>query len=241
VPITTPGAVASRPGSLAIPKSASRAAPRASNRTFAGFTSRCTRPRACAAPNASATSAPTRAASAGGSGPAARRSASEPPSQYAMAMYGRPPSASPTSWTGATCGWSRPAAARASTTKRARDAASAASPQSSRRNLSATGRSRRSSWASHTVAMPPAPSRRTSRYGPTRVPASNAAPGPGPRAGGASARPTRRKSPASASAPSSATSSRASSGASRAMAASRSARGVAGSAASSPKSVGRDG
>jgi hypothetical protein len=63
--------------------------------TLAGLMSRCTSPSACAAASAADTSAPTRIANRGGTGPASSRSCSVPPRTSSITTYGtQAPSAS---------------------------------------------------------------------------------------------------------------------------------------------------
>ena len=100
---------------------------RASTKMFAGLTSRCTSPAACAASSAEATGEMNAAARPGASAPSrcstSRRS---PPWTNRIAMNSTP-SASPASYTGMMCGSSTAAAARDSAINRRRNAGSAAS------------------------------------------------------------------------------------------------------------------
>src|SRR6266702_4016413 len=70
-----------------MPKSTSTALP-ATMKTFAGFTSRWTMPRVCAASSAASRSRPSLRTSLAGSGPCRRRWATVSPSRYCMVQFG---------------------------------------------------------------------------------------------------------------------------------------------------------
>ena len=92
---------------------------------FAGLTSRCTRPAACAESSAEATAETIAATCAAGSWPSRfSRPCTSPPATYRIAMYSTPP-ASPASKTGMMCGSSTAAAARDSWMNRSRNDSSA--------------------------------------------------------------------------------------------------------------------
>ncbi len=153
------------PSIMAIPKSVSTTRPPASSSTFAGFTSRCSTPTACAARSARSTRPPMRAASLACSAPSCRSTASrDSPRTSSITIQGRP-SCSTTSCTVMTFGWLIRAAARASCFRRAyRTRTSASSiPSGARTSLAATSRSSTSSTASQTTPMPPRPSCSRSR------------------------------------------------------------------------------
>ena len=80
-----------------------------SMRTFPGFTSRWTKPRACAASSASAACATMRAARAGSSPPLAASCLRSVPATKRIVTYSESPS-SPASKIGITLGWSIDAA-----------------------------------------------------------------------------------------------------------------------------------
>ncbi len=162
---------------LAIPKSDRYTWPGrpgcASTRMFAGLTSRCTSPAACAASSAEATATMSSAARAGAGAPSRasipRRS---PPRTKRIAMNSAP-AASPASYTGMMCGSSTFAAARDSARNRRRNAGSAA--RAGPRIFSATSRSSRTSRARNTTAIPPVPASASSRYPATSEPGRNPA------------------------------------------------------------------
>ncbi|MCP9944909.1 hypothetical protein LUX12_09185 [Streptomyces somaliensis] len=153
------------PASWAIPKSVRTTRPVASSTsTLAGFRSRWSTPIACAARSADSSARPILAASRASTGPrAAIRSASDTPSTNSITMYGTP-SSSTTSWTQTMCGWWTRATARAS-----RSVVSTAAspplgtPASTWSSFTATGRPSSSSWARHTVPIPPRPNRASRR------------------------------------------------------------------------------
>ena len=105
----------------AMPKSVSSTWPSSASITFAGFTSRCTIPAACAASSASSSAAATRAACATDSGPyCSTCSSSVWPATSCITVHGTP-SSTTTSCTATTFGWSRSRAAlRASRSARRR-------------------------------------------------------------------------------------------------------------------------
>ena len=141
---------------------------RTSTRMFAGLTSRCTSPAACAVSRAAATDDTIAAARPGESPPVRRtRHRASPPGTYRIAMNSAP-LAWPASNTGMMCGSSTAAAARASRRKRRRNTSSVA--RAGARIFSATHRSSPSSHARNTTAIPPAPTRFSSRYWATREP-----------------------------------------------------------------------
>jgi hypothetical protein len=146
------------PAAAAIPKSTTLA-PVGVTITFAGLMSRCTRPSACAAASAEATSPQIRKTARGGSGPNATRWARVGPLTSSITTYGRhapPESDSPKSYTWAMLGCDSVAAARASSRIRARDCGSPANRPAS--SFTATDRPSTSSRARQTTAMPPLPS-----------------------------------------------------------------------------------
>src|ERR1022692_2241800 len=149
---------------------------RTSTSMFAGFTSRCTSPAACAESRADATAEMIAVARAAGSGPSRSTSPpTSPPGTNRMAMN-KNPSVSPASYTGMMCGSSTAAAALDSLMNRFLKASSAARAGDS--TFSATRRSSRSSTALKTTAIPPAPIRSSSRYPATSDPAANLASSP---------------------------------------------------------------
>ena len=142
---------------------------------FAGLTSRCTSPAACAASSADATGETIAAARGAESGPIRRtRLYTSPPGTRRIAMNSAPAAVSPASNTGMMCGSSTAAAARDSRMNRCRDSPSPASAGA--RTFSATSRCSRSSRARNTTAIPPWPICSSSQYPAIRE--SAAKPGP---------------------------------------------------------------
>lgn len=152
------------PSTWAIPKSVRTTRSPVPSMTLSGLTSRCRMPIAWAAISASRTARPIRAASRGSRVPSWRRSPSDGPRTSSMTIHGLP-SSTATSWTVTTEGWSIRAAARASRCMRWCTVLCSRSPRCSgtRGSLTATSRSTTSSWARHTVPIPPCPSRASSR------------------------------------------------------------------------------
>ena len=140
---------------------------------FAGLTSRCTRPTACAASSAEATGETIDATRSGDSGPSRRSSdRTSPPCTKRIAINSTCPT-SPASYTGMMCGSSTAAAARDSRMKRCRNMSS--EPIAGVMIFNATSRFRRSSRARKTTAIPPAPTCSSSRYPPSSEPVAKPA------------------------------------------------------------------
>jgi hypothetical protein len=143
-----------------MPKSASHASPFV-KRMFSGFTSRCTRPLACAAPSALATVRPIAITSASGSCfSRLRRSRNVPPSMNCSTQYSVP-FVSPESSTGTMYGCRSPATRRIS---RKKCPALTDATSSSRSILIATIRPCVRSRARWTIAVAPRPSSRSIAY-----------------------------------------------------------------------------
>jgi hypothetical protein len=160
VPTTTRASVTvPSPIAREMPKSTTFAVPSSATRTLNVVTSRCTIPAACAAANAEATCHPTPTTSASGSGPRSSIiSASVFDGTYSMTRHGVPP-CSTTSCTVTTCGCRKRAAIRPSRTIRS----TASGDPLAVKNLTATTRANRSSWARQTTPAAPRPSCDTRR------------------------------------------------------------------------------
>jgi len=129
--------------------------------TLAGFRSRWTMPRSCAAATPRAIRATSAAAARGSSRPRASRSASDPPDRYSIAMNGAP-ACSPSSYTCTTFGCRTAAITSASAQNRAIETRSAAA--AFRTVLKATSRLRVVCRARYTTPIPPRPSSASSSY-----------------------------------------------------------------------------
>ncbi len=166
VPCTSPVAVSvASPRACEMPKSLIMAVPSAVIKMLPGLTSRCTMPTAWAASSAEETWAPILAVSSGGIGPLSlSRLDMGVDGRNCMIRHGRP-SCSTTSNTGTACRWCSRAVILASRMARwlARSASAWPRPCCRWSCLTATGRFRRSSRASHTEPMPPRPTRLSSR------------------------------------------------------------------------------
>jgi hypothetical protein len=136
---------------------------------FAGFTSRCTMPRSCAAASASAACATrSQAVSAGIRSPPRSSADSGSPRTSSITRKARPvpwsswvAGSSPKSKTDATFGWCRAAALRASVSNRLRNVGSPAYSLLS--TFTATSRPSTVSVARHTSPMPPVAMRLSNR------------------------------------------------------------------------------
>ena len=162
VPIITLSLVRSSSPSrpLAMPKSVSRTRPSGVTRMLPGFTSRWTNPAWCAASSAAATHVPMWIVSSGLSRVCTSSSWRRLlPSTSCITTACRPLSSN-TSWIATMFGWVSPATATASRRKRSATIGSLARLGLS--HFSATRRSSIRSVASHTSAMPPWASRRSS-------------------------------------------------------------------------------
>ena len=144
-----------------MPKSVSRTRPSGVTRMLPGLTSRWTKPAWWAASSAAATHVPMWIVSSGlnlvCTSSSWRRLL---PSMSCITTAWRPLSSN-TSWTATMLGWVRPATAMASRRKRSATTGSVARLGLS--HFSATWRSSEMSVASHTSAIPPWASRRSSR------------------------------------------------------------------------------